>query len=185
MGIFLFGENVIISESETEDIQELSSAKLKYGATWIEHMKITICASIAFIDEMSALKQQLEQMGHEVKMPPLTVPNEQGKEIPVKEYYTIRKNAKDSEKWVWDLKAKAMRTHYEKIEWADSIIVLNQTKNNVMNYVGANTLVEMGIAFFLNKPIYFMHPIPEQSSKEEILGMKPIILNENLNILPS
>jgi len=33
-------------------------------------MKITICGSIAFYKEMEEVKEQLEKLGHEVKLPP-------------------------------------------------------------------------------------------------------------------
>ena len=49
-------------------------------------MKITICGSIAFFDEMMAVKNDLEKMGHEVKLPPTEIPNEQGEMISIKEY---------------------------------------------------------------------------------------------------
>jgi len=36
--------------------------------------------------------------------------------------------------------------------------------------------MEMGLAFFLKKKIYLLNQIPELSYKEEVLGMRPIIL---------
>lgn len=39
---------------------------------------------------------------------------------------------------------------------------------------------EMGLAFHLGKPIYLYNPIPEISYKEEILGMKPVVMNRSL-----
>lgn len=143
--------------------------------------KITLCGSIAFIDEMAATKEKLEKKGFEVKMPPLTVKDNLGKDIPAKEYYVIRKTSQESDAWVWERKAEAIRKHFDKIAWADSILVLNETKNSIPGYVGANTLMEMGLAFHLQKPIYLLHQIPEQSYKEEILGMRPVLLNGNLN----
>ncbi len=59
-------------------------------------------------------------------------------------------------------------------------MVCNYPKNDIDGYIGANTLIEMGLAFYLEKPIYLLNPIPEISYKEEILGMKPIVLNGDL-----
>ncbi len=144
-------------------------------------MKITICGSIAFIDEMQATKNKLEQLGHEVKLPPLEIIDENGKAIPAKEYYTIRKTTNMTDGWIWDRKEQAMRNHFDKIAWADSILVLNHDKNDVKGYIGGNTLMEMGFAFFLKKKIYLLNEIPELSYKEEILGVRPIVIEGDLN----
>lgn len=143
-------------------------------------MKITICGSIAFFDEMLAAKKELEKMGHLVEIPPIEVKNEAGDLISVKEYYRIRKEAGENTGWIWERKKEAILTHFKKEEWADAILVLNIEKNGVAGYVGANTLIEMGLALFLNKPIYLLNEIPEIPSREEILGMQPLVLNGDL-----
>ncbi|MCC7004617.1 hypothetical protein IT397_01740 [Candidatus Nomurabacteria bacterium] len=147
-------------------------------------MKITLCGSIAFYDEMLDVKKKLEQIGHEIKLPPIEIKDDSGKMIPVKEYYAKRKAETKDTGWIWDRKEEAIRLHFEKIEWSDVILVLNYDKNNIPNYVGGNTLVEMGLAFHLKKPIFLFNAIPEISYKEEILGMKPILINQNLYRIP-
>ncbi|MFA6099692.1 MAG: hypothetical protein WC750_02295 [Patescibacteria group bacterium] len=147
-------------------------------------MKITICGSIAFFDEMQAVQKQLESMGHLVKLPPSEIINESGKPIPVKEYYALRKQTETEDGWIWDRKEEAMRNHFDKVAWSDAILVLNYLKNGIENYIGANTLLEMGLAFHLKKKIYLLNPIPEISYKEEILGMKPVIINGSLKKIP-
>ena len=146
-------------------------------------MKITLCGSIAFIDEMLAAKRELETAGHEVKMPPTEIADGEGKMIGVKEYYQIRKATTERDGWIWDRKAMAMKLHFDKVMWSDAILVLNHTKNNVANYIGANTLLEMGLAFHHGKKIYLLNPIPALSYTEEILGMKPEIINGDLQTL--
>jgi len=146
-------------------------------------MKITICGSIAFIDEMQTTKTKLEKLGHEVKLPPLEIAGGNGKAMPSKEYYTIRKNTNTEDGWIWDRKEQAMRNHFNKVVWADSILVLNHDKNNIPYYIGGNTLLEMGLAFHHGKKIFLFKPIPEISYKEEILGMRPIVLNGNLSLI--
>ncbi|MDA1038233.1 MAG: hypothetical protein O2877_00915 [bacterium] len=143
-------------------------------------MNITICGSIAFYDEMIDVKKQLEQLGHEVKLPPFEVKDENGNMIPVKEYYSRRKSETDDTSWIWDRKEEAMRMHFQKVEWGDAVLILNFDKNAVSNYVGANTLLEMGLAFHLNKKVFLLNDVPDMSYKEEILGMKPIIINNDL-----
>ncbi len=146
-------------------------------------MKITICGSIAFYDEMLGIQKRLEEFGHNVKLPPFEVKDENGMMIPVKEYYARRKATTDAGSWIWDRKAEAMADHFEKERWADAILVANYDKNGVAGYVGGNTLMEMGVAFFLKKPIYLLKAIPEISYKEEILGLKPIVINDDIKRL--
>jgi len=146
-------------------------------------MKITLCGSIAFYDEMKEIQEKLEALGHEVDLPPSEVPDENGVMMPVKKYYEIRKLAEKEkgggDSWIWDLKSVAIMNHFNKVAWADVILVNNYTKNNIPNYIGANTFLEMGLAFYLGKKIYLLNPIPEVSYKEEILGMKPVVINNN------
>lgn len=146
-------------------------------------MKITICGSIAFIDEMQDAKIQLEKLVHEVKMPPSEIPGEHGSMMSAKNYYHIRKATDTTDGWIWDRKEVAMRNHFNKVVWADAILVLNHEKNNIPHYIGANTLLEMGLAFHHGKKIFLLNPIPEIASKEEILGMRPRIINGDLALI--
>lgn len=144
-------------------------------------MKITICGSIAFLDEMQDIKQQLEELGHEVEIPPLEIPDKNGAMISAKELYKIRKSANQTDAWVWERKADAIQKHFDKVVWSDAILVLNYDKNNIPYYIGANTLLEMGLAFHLKKKIFLLHPIPEISYQEEVCGMHPTVIHEDLS----
>jgi hypothetical protein len=143
-------------------------------------MKICICGSIAFFDEMIEAKKELEKKGHEVDLPPTEIKNEKGEMISVKEYYRIRKETSENTGWIWDRKKEVIMNHFRKIEWSDAVLVLNHEKNDIKGYVGANTLIEMGLALWLGKFIYLLHEIPEIAAKEEILGMQPVVLNGKL-----
>ncbi len=143
-------------------------------------MNITICGSIAFYDKMLDIKKKLEQLDYQVKLPPFEVKDENGNMISVKEYYSKRKAEINDASWIWDRKEEAMRLHFQKVEWCDAVLILNYDKNDIPNYIGVNTLLEMGLAFHLNKKLFLLNEIPEISYKEEILGMKPIIINNDL-----
>jgi len=144
-------------------------------------MKITICGSITFYDKMLSIKTKLENLGHEVDLPPTKTKDENGNIISIKEFMVKRKTETDNTSWVWDRKEEAIRLHFEKIEWADVVLILNYDKKDVPNYIGANTLIEMGLAFYLNKKIFLLNPIPEVDYKEEVLAMKPIVIDGDLN----
>lgn len=143
-------------------------------------MKITICGSIAFYDKMLEFKKKLEKNGHKIELPPLEIEDKNNNKISVQEYYLMRKKEYSNKSWIWDKKKEAMEIHFKKIKTSDAILVLNYEKNNIENYIGGNTLIEMGVAFYLNKKIFLLNKIPEISYKEEILGMKPIVINKKI-----
>ena len=129
-------------------------------------------------------------LGHEVQIPQLAleVPQEFGGGNMVYFGRYIEENggidAFPAGHAIWDLKEGAIRDHYEKIDWADAIVVINQEKRGVAGYVGGNTLIEIGVAFYLHKPIYILNPVSsELSYKQEIMGMKPVMLDGNLCLI--
>jgi hypothetical protein len=153
-------------------------------------MKITLCGSIGFYKEMEAARDQLLGLGHEVKISELALetPAEYGggKKVYFGKY--IEDNggidAFPAGNKIWDLKEGAIRDHYEKIDWGDAILVINEEKRGIAGYIGGNTLIEIGVAFYSKKPIYILNPVSsELSYKVEILGMKPIMLNGDLSLI--
>jgi diphthamide synthase subunit DPH2 len=154
-------------------------------------MKITVCGSIAFYNQMEDVKKVLEAQGHEVLIPLLRneVPEMGGDRKTYFGKYIEDNGGIDAfpvGHAMWDMKESAIRDHYEKIEWGDAILVANYEKRGLSGYVGGNTLIEMGLAFFLKKPIYLLNPVTsELSYKQEILGMKPILLNGDLSVMKS
>jgi hypothetical protein len=122
-------------------------------------MKITICGSITFGSEMLEAKEKLEVLGHEVKIPQIVARNDA---------------------WTEGRKGEAIKKHFEKVEWSDAILVMNHDKREIEGYIGANTLMEMGLAFYLGKKIYLIKDVPNLSYKDEIVGMNPIILSGEL-----
>ena len=54
-------------------------------------------------------------------------------------------------------------------------------KNDIKNYVGGNTLMEIGFAHVLNQKIFMWNSIPDMPyCKTEIEAVKPIIINGDL-----
>jgi len=153
-------------------------------------MKITLCGSIAFYSEMEKIKTDLEIQGHEVFIPLLSneAPDEMGGGNTIYFGKYIEENgginAFPAEHHVWDLKKKAIQDHFEKIKWGDAVLVCNYEKRGIAGYVGGNTLIEIGVAFFLNKRIYILNTVSsELSYKQEIYGMKPIFLNGDIGLI--
>jgi hypothetical protein len=76
----------------------------------------------------------------------------------------------------------AIREFWREMQGADAVLVLNFDKNGIKNYIGGNTLMEIGFAHVLNQKIFLLNPIPDiQFYKTEIEAVKPIILNGDLS----
>lgn len=136
-------------------------------------MRVTICSSISFIDEINKTAEKLRSQGHEVQVPKSAEFVYQTKEW----WDTLWKQKPDE---FVRLRSQRVVDHFDKVRWADAILVTNFEKNDTPGYIGANTLMEMGLAFYLGKPIYLLHPIPEYAAKEEIVSINPIVINEDL-----
>lgn len=153
-------------------------------------MKITICGSIGFYKEIESARDELVKYGHKVKIPELALeaPKEfgGGKKVYFGQY--IEQNggidAFPAGHEIWNMKEGAINDHYEKIDWCDGILVVNHEKRSINGYVGGNTLIEIGVAFYLKKKIYILNPVSsELSYKQEILGMKPTIIGGDFSLL--
>ena len=149
-------------------------------------MKITICGSTTFHREMERIKIELEGLGHEVKIPLDEFLDENGNKISSSDFRKLREEANylnNPVKWILDRKKFAISEHFKKIDWAEIILVANYDKKEIKNYIGGNTLMEIGLAMHLNKKIFFLNPIPEVSYKDELLGIQPVILNGDLSLI--
>ncbi len=133
-------------------------------------MKIGIVGSMQYTEKMLEIRDQLRKMGHDAFMTSLAKPLV-GKSNKEKEKIKIyQKNHKD-----------AIRKFWRMMQGADAILVANFDKHGIKNYIGGNTLMEMGFAHVLNQKIFLLNPIPNiPFYKTEIVAMKPIILKGDL-----
>jgi hypothetical protein len=131
-------------------------------------MTITICGSIKFFDQMLEARARLEKMGHSVLMPVRT--------DGVDYWSKDNKSRVEAKK-----KFEFISEHMDKIEKSDAILVVNETKGDTENYIGANTFLEIGFAHYRDKKIYFLNSVPNQRYiEDEILTVEPIVLNGDL-----
>lgn len=73
------------------------------------------------------------------------------------------------------------KLHYKNILESDAILIVNDEKRGIQNYIGGNVLIEMGQAFVNDKKIFFLNGLPEGSSyQDEIIALDPICLEGNL-----
>ncbi|HRY82333.1 MAG TPA: hypothetical protein P5232_01305 [Candidatus Moranbacteria bacterium] len=136
-------------------------------------MRIGIIGSMQFTDKMVEIKNKLDNLGHEAFLTDLhkTMIGKNDEEI---------EKIKLHQKYNMD----AIREFWREMQGADAVLVLNLDKNGIKNYIGGNTLMEIGFAHVLNQKIFMYNPIPEmQYCKTEIEAVKPIIINGNLELI--
>ncbi len=146
-------------------------------------MKITICSSINFSPQIIEIKEKLEEKGHQINIPYFTQ-KILNKEASYGEFIKTKEEKGDislRNTQSIDL----IKRHKELIETSDAILVLNLTKNKIEGYIGGNTLMEMGFAHVYNIKIFLFNEISLKSERmhyiDEILDMKPIVINGNLD----
>jgi len=140
-------------------------------------MKIAICASLSFTNEIKEIKESLLELGHEVFMP-------QASDMIYNGELSLEQIEKEKETGAIvgrAIKQNAIKAHYEKIKNSDAILICNYNKKEIENYIGGNTLMEMEFAYVNNKKIFLLNEIPEIGYKDEILEMEPIVINGDLS----
>lgn len=140
---------------------------------------ITLCSSANFYKHVVEIQEALQGQGYEVLIPANAQQMKDSGDYDVSHYKTWYADAND-----YDKKAKFIRDHFAEIDKADAILVVNDEKHSIANYIGGNVLMEMAIAFHGNKPIYLFNDFPDESSYiEEIRGMGSITLEGDLSKL--
>jgi hypothetical protein len=134
-------------------------------------MKITICGSIKFADKIVDIYRQLESLGHTPVIHEHMFGVADGTAPQLKdkiENHEIKK------------KYNFIRAWHDLIVKGDAILVCNFDKNDIKNYIGGNTLMEMGFAHVSDKKIFLLNPVPNVNYRDEILAMSPVVLDGDL-----
>ena len=75
----------------------------------------------------------------------------------------------------------AIREFWRLMQGADAVLVMNFDRHGIKNYIGGNTLMEIGFAHVLDQKIFLYNSIPEiPYYKSEIEAVKPVIINGDL-----
>ena len=140
-------------------------------------MKITICGSSKFRCEMVDFMEKLEKLGHEVIVHEHYKMSARG-EMPelmerVEREHAALKREQNYIKW-----------YHNAIKNSDAILVLNFDKNGIANYIGGNTLMEIGFAHVNDKKVFLLNPIPKEVSyADEIEAMVDVVLEGDLGMI--
>lgn len=135
-------------------------------------MKICICCSLTFTNEVIEIGKMLERLGHEVLLPNGVI----NRLIEKPGFDPI--NAK--------IETNSWRLHVDKIRSADAVLVCNFLRNCTPGYIGANTYSEIAAAYYFKKPIFALFPLPDQPYiNEEIHSLPITILDYDLARIPA
>ena len=131
-----------------------------------EDRKIVICGSMQFYKEMQICQQELKEMGINSIIPK--------EENDIVQAY--------NEEQFMAFKRKVSNIYLRKIRDKGTIGVLiyNAEKRGIKNYIGANTLVELAMAFAWNRSIFLYNDIYE-TLKEELVAWGSICLHGKLS----
>ena len=111
-------------------------------------MKICICGSLSFTDEVMVIAKSLRKLGHEVLLPEGMLRGliKQENFDPVAAKHEV----------------DTIHDHPRKIRESDVVLMCNFTKNGIENYIGANSFCELYMARYFDKPVFALNPLPEQ-----------------------
>lgn len=138
-------------------------------------MKITICGSVKFRKEMVDVKNELNRMGHDGIIHQVMEDLALGKNPELMK--KIEENHAQAKK-----EGGFIKWYHDSIKNSDAVLVLNYDKNGIKNYIGGNTLMEIGFAHVNNKKVFLINPIPEEVPyADEIKAMTDTILNGDLS----
>ncbi len=134
-------------------------------------MKIGIIGSMQYTEKMIEIKNELTKVGHDAFITDLHEAFIGKNDVEKEQIKIHQKNNMD-----------AIREFWRAMQGADAVLVLNYDKNGVKNYIGGNTLMEIGFAHVLNQKIFLLNPIPDiRYYKSEIEAVRPIIINGDLS----
>ena len=117
--------------------------------------KIVLCGSKKFIPKFFELEKELNQIGFKVVVP--------------------REFVVDMEK------KEASLLHFSEIEKddVDALLIVNESKNGLVNYIGANGFAELAFGFYKGRDIFLLNDIYEPYS-EELIAWEVIPLKGNI-----
>ena len=140
------------------------------AGTWGSHtMKIAICGSMTFVDEMEALAAVLTAAGMTVA-------------TPVRDEGEVNWSGLDDDAAA-AAKARYVADYLAVIRRCDVVLIANYEKAGVRGYVGANALVEAAFGYALGKTVAFLNPPGPQPCRLEAMAMMTMCLDGDVRRL--
>ena len=129
---------------------------------------LIICGSMKFYEIMKSVQKELAEIGIYTVIP--------------KDEASLPNNITEEE--FSEFKRKVSQNYLDIIrrKGTFAILVLNEQKNDIENYIGANTFVEIGMAFTWRRKIFIYNDIYQPYS-DELIAWKCVPIKKNLGII--
>lgn len=138
---------------------------------------VVLCSSASFYEHTNQVADELEKLGFKAVVPHNAAEMRKSGNYNAEAVKSWYQNPDDFHK-----KTNYMRWHFDEIAKGDAVLVINDDKKGVPGYIGSNVLLEMGLAFYLNKPIYILNPISSEAGNyEEVIGMGSVVISGDLS----
>jgi len=136
-------------------------------------MRIFLVASMNFYPKLIEVQSQLIDIGHEV-------------EIPISAKMMVDAGSFDPSSFKGSYtnqqKKDFFRNNLDRMKGCDAILIINEEKNGIAGYIGTSVIMEIGIAFYLNKKIYLWNPMSSDAAyKPEVDAFEAIIINQDFS----
>ena len=87
-------------------------------------------------------------------------------------------------KWEDQVERDAIREFWRLMQGGDAVLVMNFDRHGIKNYIGGNTLMEIGFAHVLNQKVFLLNPIPDiPYYKMEIEAVEPVVINGDYSLV--
>jgi nucleoside 2-deoxyribosyltransferase len=137
---------------------------------------IVICSSASFYEHVNEIAKELKKMGFNVEVPATAGRMKKEGSYDVKRLKTWYDRPEDA-----GIKHDLAMGHFDKVAKGDAILIVNDDKPGKPQYIGPNTTMEWGLAYYLKKPVFLMHKLErDHNAYEEMVGMTKAVLDGDL-----
>ena len=137
---------------------------------------IVICSSGTFYQHVNQIAEELEAQGYRTVVPATAVKMKKRGDYNIAKVKTWMDNSE-----LFRLKQGLATGHFNEVAAGDAILVVNDDKPGRPKYIGPNTTMEWGLAYYLGKPVYILNGVSKDSNYyEEVYGMSTAVLDGDL-----
>ena len=136
-------------------------------------MKIGVVGSMHFTERMLEARDALRKLGHDAFVTSLAEP-----------FVGLSDEEKQKRKIEDQMERDAIREFWGLMQGADAILVINLERHGIQNYIGANTLMEIGFAHVMHQKIFLLNPIPDiPYARPEIEAVRPFVIHGDYSLV--
>jgi nucleoside 2-deoxyribosyltransferase len=132
---------------------------------------IVLCSSGSFYKHVNEIADELEKIGYIAVVPKTALRMKSSGDYDITAVKTWINNPED-----FGVKHNLAMSHFKEVEAGDGILIVNDDKPGQPKYIGPNTTMEWGLAYYLGKPVFILNGVDKDSNNyEEVYGMATVI----------